>query len=186
MFSQEPCFGVNTNSNLHSGIVDRKAFVSFDVCAEWLSSMIRTVYKQIEMQFDENGNIIVPDDYNLTITVSGIVDRKAFVSFDVCAEWLSSMIRMVSCAGYFKSSIFRKRTKSALLWVSTLAKLHKHIQDYAAEAGFPRLTTISKTRIQQILKEQEIKPFKIKYYCEKRVQNQRFYGYRLPAELLLL
>ncbi len=46
------------------------------------------------------------------------------------------------------------------LW--TLAKLHKHIQDYAAEAGFPRLTTISKTRIQQILKEQEIKPFKIK------------------------
>jgi len=52
------------------------------------------------------------------------------------------------------------------LW--TLAKLHKHIQDYAAEAGFPRLTTISKTRIQQILKEQEIKPFKIKYYCEKR------------------
>ena len=31
---------------------------------------ILTVYKQIEMQFDENGNIIVPDDYNLTITVS--------------------------------------------------------------------------------------------------------------------
>ena len=28
------------------------------------------VYKQVEMQFDENGNIIVPDDYKLTITVS--------------------------------------------------------------------------------------------------------------------
>lgn len=66
IFSQESCFGVNTNSNFHSGIVD----------------------------------------------------RKAFVSFNVCAEWLSSMIRIVSCAGYFKSSIFRKHTKSPLLWVS--------------------------------------------------------------------
>ena len=28
------------------------------------------VYKQIEMQFDENGDLIVPDDYKLTITVS--------------------------------------------------------------------------------------------------------------------
>ena len=65
MFSHEPCFGVNTNSNLHSGFVP----------------------------------------------------RKALVSFDLCAEWLSSMIRIGSCAGYFKSSIFRKRTKSELLWV---------------------------------------------------------------------
>ena len=52
------------------------------------------------------------------------------------------------------------------LW--TMKSLHKHIQEHAAEAGFPRLETVSKTRIQQILKEQEIKPFKIKYYCEKR------------------
>ena len=28
------------------------------------------VYKQIEMQFDETGTLIVPDDYKLTITVS--------------------------------------------------------------------------------------------------------------------
>ena len=31
---------------------------------------ILTVYKQVEMQFDENGEIIVPDDYKLTITIS--------------------------------------------------------------------------------------------------------------------
>ena len=31
---------------------------------------ILTVYKQVEMQFDENGTIIVPEDYKLTITVS--------------------------------------------------------------------------------------------------------------------
>lgn len=28
------------------------------------------VYKQIEMQFDEEGKLIVPDGYKLTITVS--------------------------------------------------------------------------------------------------------------------
>ena len=52
------------------------------------------------------------------------------------------------------------------LW--TLKNLHQHIQDHAAEAGFPRLETISKTRVGQLLKKSDIKPFKIKYYCEKR------------------
>lgn len=28
------------------------------------------VYKQVEMQFDNNGDIIVSDDYKLTVTVS--------------------------------------------------------------------------------------------------------------------
>lgn len=28
------------------------------------------VYKQVEMQFDENGELIVPDDYKITVTVS--------------------------------------------------------------------------------------------------------------------
>ena len=52
------------------------------------------------------------------------------------------------------------------LW--TLKNLHKHIQAHAEEAGFPRLKTVTKARIQQILVQQDIKPFKIKYYCEKR------------------
>ena len=52
------------------------------------------------------------------------------------------------------------------LW--TLKNLHQHIQKNAEIAGFPRLTTITKARVQQILKESDIKPFKIKYYCEKR------------------
>ena len=33
------------------------------------------------------------------------------------------------------------------LW--TLAKLHKHIQKHAEEAGFPRLSTVTKTYIQK-------------------------------------
>ena len=52
------------------------------------------------------------------------------------------------------------------LW--TLKNLHAHIRDNAAEAGYPRLATITKPMVQKILSRNEIKPFKIKYYCEKR------------------
>ena len=52
------------------------------------------------------------------------------------------------------------------LW--TLKNLHQYVQNHAEEAGYTRLTTITKTMIQKILKRSEIRPFKIKYYCEKR------------------
>lgn len=52
------------------------------------------------------------------------------------------------------------------LW--TLKNLHAHIQTHAVEAGFPRLATITKPMVQKILSRNELKPFKIKYYCEKR------------------
>lgn len=52
------------------------------------------------------------------------------------------------------------------LW--TLKNLHKHIQANAENAGYPRLTTITKPMLQKILKRSDIKPFKIKYYCDKR------------------
>jgi len=52
------------------------------------------------------------------------------------------------------------------LW--TLKNLHKHIQDNAKAAGYPRLQTITKTMVHKILKRSDIKPHKIRYYCEKR------------------
>ena len=52
------------------------------------------------------------------------------------------------------------------LW--TLTSLHKYIQKHAEEAGYPRLSTVTKPYIQKFLKEQDMKPFKTKYYCEKR------------------
>lgn len=52
------------------------------------------------------------------------------------------------------------------LW--TLKSLHSHIQSHAEEAGYPRLASITKPMVQKILKRSDIKPFKIKYYCEKR------------------
>ena len=41
-FNHEPCFGVNTNSN-RLGKVARKARVSLEVCAEWLSRTSRSL-----------------------------------------------------------------------------------------------------------------------------------------------
>lgn len=52
------------------------------------------------------------------------------------------------------------------LW--TLKNLHQHIQSHAEEAGYPRLKTITKSMVQKILQRSDVKPFKIKYYCEKR------------------
>lgn len=52
------------------------------------------------------------------------------------------------------------------LW--TLKNLHRHIREHASEAGYPRLETITKPMVQRILKRSDIKPFKIRYYCEKR------------------
>jgi transposase len=52
------------------------------------------------------------------------------------------------------------------LW--TVKNLHQHIQNHAEAAGFVRLKTITKSTLQNILKSSDIKPFKIKYYCEKR------------------
>ena len=46
------------------------------------------------------------------------------------------------------------------LW--TLTSLHKYIQKHAEEAGYPRLSTVTKPYIQKFLKEQDMKPFKIK------------------------
>lgn len=52
------------------------------------------------------------------------------------------------------------------LW--TLKNLHQHIQNNAEEAGYPRLKTMTRPMLLKILKRSEIKPFKIRYYCEKR------------------
>lgn len=52
------------------------------------------------------------------------------------------------------------------LW--TLKNLHQYIREHALEAGYPRLETITKPMVQRILKRSDIKPFKIRYYCEKR------------------
>jgi len=55
---------------------------------------------------------------------------------------------------------------SAETW--TYAKLTSHINKNAEKAGYIRLSTIHKSTVHTILDEAEIKPFRIKYYCEDR------------------
>ena len=50
----------------------------------------------------------------------------------------------------------------------TYAKLTAHINKNAEEAGYIRLSAIHKSTVHTILDEAEIKPFRIKYYCENR------------------
>ena len=50
----------------------------------------------------------------------------------------------------------------------TYAKLTSHINKSAEAAGYIRLSTIHKSTVHSILDEAEIKPFRIKYYCENR------------------
>lgn len=55
---------------------------------------------------------------------------------------------------------------AAELW--TLSALHKHIQTSAEQAGYPHLKTVTKPWLQKYLKKMDIKPFKIKYYLERK------------------
>lgn len=55
---------------------------------------------------------------------------------------------------------------AAELW--TLSALHKHIQTSAEQAEYPRLKTVTRPWLQKYLKKMNIKPFKIKYYLERK------------------
>ena len=50
----------------------------------------------------------------------------------------------------------------------TYAKLTSHINKTAEAAGFMRLSTVHKSTVHTILDQAEIKPFRIRYYCENR------------------
>ena len=85
--------------------------------------------------------------------------RKTEIS-DEDKAWITHIACMKPCeCGY-----------AAELWTYKL--LTEHIRRNALQAGYPRLSTIAKSTVHIILNEQGIKPFKVKYYCEKR--DERF------------
>ena len=75
---------------------------------------------------------------------------------------------------------------SAEVW--TRALLTKHINKFAEEAGHIRLSTISQSKVRTILKEADIKPNKITYYCENRDPdfNQKMHNVLLVYKQLSL
>ena len=55
---------------------------------------------------------------------------------------------------------------AAELW--TYSKLTEHIHKTAGDAGHERLASLSQSSVVNILNAADMKPFRIKYYCEKR------------------
>ena len=55
---------------------------------------------------------------------------------------------------------------SAETW--TYARLTSHINTTAEAAGYTRLSTVHKSTVRNILDNAEIKPYRIRYYCENR------------------
>lgn len=55
---------------------------------------------------------------------------------------------------------------SAETW--TYARLTSHINTTAEAAGYTRLSTVHKSTVRNILNDAEIKPYRIRYYCENR------------------
>lgn len=58
---------------------------------------------------------------------------------------------------------------SAELWYPAL--LTRYINSVAAEEGYPRMATVSESSIRNILREAQLNPHKVTYYCEKRDPN---------------
>ena len=50
-------------------------------------------------------------------------------------------------------------------------KLAKHIREHCVEDGYPNLANINKSMVWKFLDEDDLKPFRIRYYLEKRDPN---------------
>ena len=115
--------------------------------ADGLGVSVNTVRRCVDRYLNSDINLAIFDDER-----SG---RPVEIT-DNAKSWIVSVACQKPCdLGY-----------SAELW--TLAALHKHIQTHAEEAGYPRLKTVTKPWLQKYLKKMDLKPFKIKYYLERK------------------
>ena len=115
--------------------------------ADGLGIAVNTVRRCVDRYLESGINLALFDDER-----SG---RPAEITDDA-KSWIISVACQKPCdIGY-----------AAELW--TLNALHKHIQEHAEEAGYPRLKTVTKPWLQKYLKKMDIKPLKIKYYLERK------------------
>ena len=142
------------NRTIQAQIVDRSRILlsksegkADKTVADGLGISVNTVRRCVR-RYNEGGvNLALFDDDRSGRPVEITDDAKA---------WIISVACQKPCdLGY-----------SAELW--TLTNLHKHIQAHAEEAGFPRLKTVTKPWLQKYLKSMDVKPFKIKYYLERK------------------
>lgn len=115
--------------------------------ADGLGVSVNTVRRCVDRYLNRGINLAIFDDERSGRPVEITDDAKS---------WIVSIACQKPCdLGY-----------SAELW--TLSALHKYIQTHAEEAGYPRLKTVTKPWLQKYLKKMDLKPFKIKYYLERK------------------
>jgi transposase len=142
------------NRTMQSQVVDRARMLlwkseaqSDKAIADHLGVSVNTVRRCVDRYLANGLNLALFDDERSGRPIEITDDAKA---------WIVSIACQKPCElGY-----------AAELW--TLAALHKHIQDHAEESGYPRLKTVTKPWLQKYLKKMDIKPFKIKYYLERK------------------
>ena len=139
---------------IQAQVVDRARIILFKAdgktdkfISEGLGIGLSTVRRCIAKYIDGGAGCALFDDERSGRPVEITDDAKAWIVSTACQKPCD--------LGY-----------AAELW--TLAALHRHIQQHAEEAGYPRLKTVTKPWLQKYLKSMDIKPFKIKYYLEKK------------------
>lgn len=145
---------LSKNRTIQAQVVDRARILLFksesktdQFVAEGLGISINTVRRCVSRYKEGGTDLALFDDERTGRPVEITDDAKT---------WIVSVACQKPCElGY-----------AAELW--TLAALHKYIQNNAAEAGYPRVSTMDKSTLQKMLKSMDVKPFKIKYYLERK------------------
>ena len=164
-------------------MANAKAIILTDDDYEYLQSLIRQ--RTIQAQIVDRAKILIYKS-------QGNANRTIADRLDVNINTVKLCIKKYQSGG-IQTALFDEQRKGrpveitddAVAWIINLAcqrpaelgysqelwtlkNLHEHIQTNAEKEGYPRLKTITKPMVQKILARNNLKPFKIKYYCEKR------------------
>lgn len=164
-------------------MANAKAIILTDDDYEYLQSLIRQ--RTIQAQIVDRAKILIYKS-------QGNANRTIADRLDVNINTVKLCIKKYQSGG-IQAALFDEQRKGrpveitddAVAWIINLAcqrpaelgysqelwtlkNLHEHIQINAEKGGYPRLKTITKPMVQKILARNDLKPFKIKYYCEKR------------------
>ena len=139
---------------LQAQIVDRAKILlykeqgdSYETIANRLDINLKSVKLCIDKYLDGGVERALSDDHRTGRPTEITDDAKA---------WIISIACQKPCdLGYAAE-------------LCSVSNLHKHIQNHAEDAGYPRLKTVTKSWLQKYLKSMDFKPFKIKYYLEKK------------------
>ena len=136
---------------------------------EYLQSLVRT--RTIQAQVVDRAKMLL-------YKAQGESNRNIATRLDVNIDTVKLCLSKFKEGGVQRALFDDQRkgrpveiTDDAVAWIIDVAcqrPADQHIQNHAEEAGFLRLKTITKPMIQKILKRSDIKPFKIKHYCERR------------------